>query len=119
VLTQTLHLIYNYKEALRTCYRVLKPGGALLMTVPGISHIDQGEWKKIWLWSFTESSITMLMEETFPGAKTDINTFGNVLVASAFLYGMGMTELKKAQMDEKDSHYQVIITTAAIKGARS
>ncbi len=26
VLTQTLHLIYDFKQALATCYRILKPG---------------------------------------------------------------------------------------------
>jgi len=119
VLTQTLHLIYEYKEALRTCYRVLKPGGVLLITVPGISHIDQGEWKKIWLWSFTESSITKLLEDTFPGAERSVEIFGNVLVATAFLYGIGLPELKKEQMDQVDEHYQVIITVSAIKPAHS
>ncbi len=117
ILTQTLHLIYEYKEALRTCYRVLKPGGVLLMTVPGISHIDQGEWKKKWLWSFTESSIIKLFEETFPGAESSVEVFGNVLVATAFLYGLGLPELKKEQMDQVDEHYQVIITVSAIKPA--
>jgi ubiquinone/menaquinone biosynthesis C-methylase UbiE len=45
VLTQTLHLIYDFKGAIATCYRILKPGGALLLTVPGITHIDQGSGK--------------------------------------------------------------------------
>ena len=119
VLTQTLHLIYEYKDALRTCYRVLKPGGMLLLTVPGISHIDQGEWKKIWLWSFTESSIAKLLEDTFPGAKSSVEVFGNVLVATAFLYGIGLPELKKEQMDQVDEHYQVIITVTATKPVHS
>ena len=39
VLTQTLHLIYNYNKAIETCYRILKPGGVLLLTVPGISKV--------------------------------------------------------------------------------
>jgi len=117
ILTQTLHLIYEYKEALRTCYRILKPGGVLLMTVPGISHIDQGEWKNKWLWSFTESSIIKLFEETFLGADSSVEVFGNVLVATAFLYGLGLPELKKEQMDKVDEHYQVIITVSAKKPA--
>ena len=75
VLTQTLHLIYNYKDALQTCYRILKPGGALLLTVPGISHIDQGEWKNIWLWSFTQASIKRMLGETFPAGKLSRNVW--------------------------------------------
>ena len=115
VLTQTLHLIYDYKDALRTCYRILKPGGALLLTVPGISHIDQGEWKNIWLWSFTQASVKKLLAETFSKAHITIETFGNVLAATAFLYGMGLPEIKQKQLDETDPHYQVIITACAIK----
>jgi glycosyltransferase involved in cell wall biosynthesis len=48
IFTQTLHLIYDFRSALRTCYRILKPGGCLLLTVPGISHIDKGEWRDYW-----------------------------------------------------------------------
>lgn len=115
ILTQTLHLIYDYKAAIETCYRVLKEGGVLLLTVPGISHIAQDEWRKYWLWSFTNASMEKIMEEHFSKESISINTYGNVLVASAFLYGMGLPELKKEQMDYNDPHYQVIITVKAIK----
>jgi SAM-dependent methyltransferase len=115
VLTQTLHLIYNFKGALETCYRVLKQGGSLLLTVPGISHIDHGEWGKNWMWSFTESSIKKALSEVFEVEKTNVQTFGNVLVATAFLYGLGLPELKKEQMDYNDPRYQVIITAVATK----
>ena len=114
ILTQTLHLIYNYKDALQTCYRVLKPGGVLLMTVPGITHIDQGEWKNNWLWAFTGASIRRMLGEVFP-APAEVNTFGNVFIASAFLYGMGVNEVKRKQLDYNDPHYQVIITAKVTK----
>jgi len=114
ILTQTLHLIYNYTDALKTCYRVLKPGGVLLMTVPGITHIDQGEWKNNWLWAFTGASIRKMLAGVFP-QPAEVNTYGNVLIASAFLYGMGVNELKKEQLDHNDPHYQVIITSKSIK----
>jgi glycosyltransferase involved in cell wall biosynthesis len=115
VLTQTLHLIYDYKAAIETCYRVLKPGGTLLLTVPGISHIAQDQWSKYWLWSFTDASIQRIMQEHFSEDNITIKTYGNVLVASAFLYGMGLPELKKEQLHYHDPHYQVIITVKAIK----
>lgn len=115
VLTQTLHLIYDFKGAIETCYRLLKQGGTLLITVPGISHIAQDGWGKYWLWSFTDASMQRIMEESFPTEKISIKTFGNVLVASAFLYGMGLPEINKEQLDQHDPHYQVIITVRAVK----
>ncbi len=115
VLTQTLHLIYDYKAAIETCYRILKPGGTLLLTVPGISHIAQDEWGKYWLWSFTDVSMQKIMGEYFDEDKISIKTYGNVLVASAFLYGMGLPEISKEKLDHHDPHYQVIITVGAVK----
>lgn len=115
IFTQTLHLIYDFKSALQTCYRILKPGGCLLLTVPGISHIDQGEWKDYWLWSFTDSSIKRLMADTFNGSSVNIKTYGNVYVAAAFLYGMGLPEFRKDFLFQHDPSYQVIISAIATK----
>jgi glycosyltransferase involved in cell wall biosynthesis len=115
IFTQTLHLIYDFTSALKTCYRILKPGGCLLLTVPGISHIDQGEWRDYWLWSFTDTSIRRLLRETFNGSAVDIKTYGNVYVAAAFLYGMGLPEFRKAYLTKHDASYQVVISAAAIK----
>lgn len=115
VLTQTLHLIYDYKAAVQTCYRVLKPGGCLLATVPGITPIDHGEWKKTWYWSFTRAGMIKVFEEAFPSEKVSIESFGNIFVATAFLYGMGLPEVEKKFMDNVDEHYPVIVTIAAFK----
>ncbi|HEU5148696.1 MAG TPA: glycosyltransferase [Chryseosolibacter sp.] len=115
IFTQTLHLIYDFKSALKTCYRILKPGGCLLLTVPGISHIDKGEWRDYWLWSFTDTAIRKLMAETFNGSKVDVRTYGNVYVAAAFLYGVGLAEFRKEYLFHHDNSYQVIISAAAVK----
>lgn len=115
IFTQTLHLIYDFKSALRTCYRILKPGGTLLLTVPGITQVDRGLWKDYWLWSFTDTAMKKVMTETFNGSEVEINTHGNVRVASAFLYGMGLPELSRKTLEYNDPSYQVIITVKAIK----
>lgn len=115
ILTQTLHLIYDYKNALETCYRILKPGGALLLTVPGISPIHYGEWGKYWMWSFTGNSTQRMLSEVFNPNNVRVQTFGNILVAIAFLHGMGLPELTKQQIHYNDPQYQVIITAAAVK----
>jgi glycosyltransferase involved in cell wall biosynthesis/SAM-dependent methyltransferase len=115
IFTQTLHLIYDFKSALQTCYRILKPGGCLLLTVPGISHIDHGEWKDYWLWSFTDKSIKRLLNETFQGNNVEVASYGNVYVAAAFLYGMGLPETRKDFLVRHDPSYQVIISAKATK----
>lgn len=115
VLTQTLHVIYDIKAVIRNCYRILKPGGTLLLTVPGISHIDQGGWGDYWFWAFTRKAISNLLLEQFKSENVTIDTFGNVKVAAAFLYGIGETEMKTSDFQYNDPHYQVIITAVAKK----
>jgi glycosyltransferase involved in cell wall biosynthesis len=115
ILTQTLQLIYDVKGALATCYRILKPGGVLLLTVPGISQIDKGEWKSSWLWSFTEASVKRLLSDTFVEASLDVKTFGNVFVASSFLYGVGLPEFPAEMLEKHDESYPVIISAKVRK----
>jgi glycosyltransferase involved in cell wall biosynthesis len=115
ILTQTLHLIYDFKAALHTCYRILKPGGSLLLTVPGITHIDSGEWREHWLWAFTDKAMQKIFSEVFPTGKADIKTYGNVYIATTFLYGMSLQEVNKELLNEHDPSYQVIISVKITK----
>lgn len=115
ILTQTLHLIYDFKAALHTCYRILKPGGTLLLTVPGITPIDRGEWKETWYWSFTDKALHRLLAETFPVGIVELASFGNVWVAAAYLYGMGLPEINPEKLDYYDPQFQVITTVKAVK----
>ncbi|SOD82977.1 methyltransferase domain-containing protein [Spirosoma fluviale] len=115
VLTQTLHLIYKAQDALKTCERILKPGGILLLTSPGISQIASDEWQSTWFWSFTATSMRRMLGEVFPPANIEIEQYGNVFVATSFLYGVGVSEVSKEQLAAKDPNYPVIITAKVIK----
>lgn len=115
VLTQTLHLIYDMKEAVKTIYRILKPGGVALITVPGISQIAIDEWKDYWCWSLTTLSARRLFEEIFPKENVQVEAYGNVLAATAFLQGLATEELKKQELDYRDAYYQVLLTVRVVK----
>ena len=120
LLVQTLHLIYDFKGALQTCHRLLKPGGTLLLTVPYITSIDHGEWKKTWYWAFTDKVMKKLMEEVFSAGQgtaggLEVKSYGNVYAATAFLQGMGLPEVNKKKLDHHDEHFQVVISVKAIK----
>ncbi len=120
VITQTLQYIYEFRGALKTCRRILKPGGVLLVTVPGISPVDIG-WSRSsneqadWFCSFSVIGMKKMMAEAFPSDSMDIGHYGNILSATAFLYGMGRKELEKGQLDTRDAKYPVIITVKATK----
>jgi hypothetical protein len=115
ILTQTLHLIYDVRAALATLYRILKPGGVLLVTVPGISQIDEEEWGHTWYWAFTARAVQKLFEEMFPADRVSIKAHGNVLAAVAFLHGLTAEELRQEELDYQDPYYQVSIVVKAVK----
>ena len=115
VLTQTLHLVYDFRAALDTIYRILKPGGVVLATVPGISHRSVDEWEDYWCWAFTTASCKKLFTEFFPTDHVEIEAFGNVLAAIAFLEGLSFDELTQQELDSRDRSYELLITVRAVK----
>ena len=119
ICTQTLLLIYDLRAAVKTLHRVLKPGGTLLATVPGISPIcraDMDTWGDCW--RFTELSLRRLLEEEFRPEDVTIGTYGNVCTATAFLYGLAVKDLPRSVLEVHDPNYQLVITAKAVK-ARS
>jgi SAM-dependent methyltransferase len=114
VLTQTLQLIFDLKQAVKRLHAALRPGGVLLLTVPGISPIDRGEWGDQWCWALTPVSIRKLFEPHF-APELEIQTHGNVFAATAFLQGAALEEVDRAKLDIYDPAYPVIVTLRARK----
>jgi SAM-dependent methyltransferase len=117
ICTQTLQHIYDVRSAVHTLHRILKPAGTLLVTVPGvvqICHPDMESWGDYW--RFTSLAARRLFEEPFDPSEVTIETYGNVLTAAAFLYGLATKDLNQSQLDFRDPDYQVLIAIKAIKG---
>ncbi|MEN8130474.1 MAG: methyltransferase domain-containing protein [Pseudomonadota bacterium] len=115
IFTQTLQFIYDCPAAVNTLHRILKPGGTLLATVPGISKIPQDQWGKLCCWAFTELSIQRLFGTAFPQSSVNVESRGNVLSAVAFLHGLATEELDPRELDYHDPLYQVVISIKASK----
>ncbi len=116
ILTQTLQVIFDLTSAIRTVYRILRPGGVALVTVPGISKIsryDMDRWG--YFWSFTSCSARRLFEIAFPASGVEVTAYGNVLAATAFLHGLAAHELKQRELDYVDRDYELLITVRAVK----
>jgi SAM-dependent methyltransferase len=113
IITQTLHLIYDMAAALRQLHSSLRPGGVLLLTVPGISQIAQDEWGETWFWSLTPLSLRRLTESVFGTGNVTIGCHGNVFAATVFLQGIALEEVDASKLRPMDPSYPVTITAAA------
>ncbi|UCG84718.1 MAG: methyltransferase domain-containing protein [Dehalococcoidia bacterium] len=116
IVTQTLQYIYDVQTAIYTLHRILKPGGALLASLPGIAAIsryDMDNWGEYW--RFTSMSTRRLFESVFPSDNVDVQTHGNMLTAIAFLLGLASEELGKNELDYCHPDFQLLHTVRAVK----
>lgn len=117
VFTQSIQMIYDMPAALRTLHRILKPGGVLLLTTAGIAKIGRRLGRDDWgeYWHLTTQSVARLIEETFPGANAKVSSYGNVLAAACYLYGLAAEELSPEELDYVDPDIEVIVTARVVK----
>ncbi|HYR84147.1 MAG TPA: methyltransferase domain-containing protein [Terriglobia bacterium] len=116
ILTQTLQFIFDVRSAIAHIQRILRPGGVVLATVPGISQVsryDNERWGDYW--RFTTWSAARLFEAAFSKDAIQIQSHGNALVASAFLHGLAMEEMRQEELDFNDPDYQLLITVRGIR----
>ena len=109
VLTQTLHLIFDMDQALSQIRRALRRGGVALITVPGITPVDTGEWKDSWYWSLTPRALHRLLGRSFSPGQLSVTAYGNLFAATAFLHGAAIEEVNRRKLDSVDEAYPVIV----------
>jgi glycosyltransferase involved in cell wall biosynthesis len=113
ILTQTLQFIFDVRAALATSYRALKPGGVLLVTVPGVTKMHDKLWP--WYWAFTAAAVRRLLEEQFGHDAVSVEVHGNIFSATAFLYGIATEELDVSDINVDDENYPVIVAGRVVK----
>lgn len=117
ICTQTLLLIFDVRQAVASLHRMLKPGGVLLATAPGIGHraVRDASGQRADYWRFTALSFERLFRERFPADALQVESFGNVVAAIAFTHGLAADELCEAELQHLDSDFEVAITLRAVK----
>jgi hypothetical protein len=117
ICTQVLNVILDVPQAVLGLAHLLKPGGNVLCSVSGISQVsryDRERWGHFW--GFYPQGALQLFERHFP--KVEVNSFGNLPIAVAFLHGRSLEDLldvETATLDQSDPDYPVTITVRASK----
>ncbi len=114
ILTQTLHLVFDMGEAIANLHRALRPGGVLLITVPGITPLDRVEFLDGWFWSLTVPALERLLSGPFDRSNVSISAHGNLYAATAFLHAAAVEEVSKRKLDIFDRSYPVTIAARAV-----
>jgi SAM-dependent methyltransferase len=119
ICAQTFQYTFEIRKAIEGAFYLLKPGGVLLATVPGISQISRYDAERYGeYWRFTTDSLQKLFEPVF-GTDLEIESFGNVMAATAFLQGVALEDLPDISLlDARDPDYQMLLTIRAVKSLR-
>ena len=119
ILTQTLHVIYDVHSAVSNIHGLLAPGGAALVTIPGItpvSRYDADRWGDYW--RMTPAAVQRLFSEAFSPEDVKIEVFGNVRLSAAYLYGLAVEEIPASALAESDVDYPLLICIRAQKAMK-
>jgi SAM-dependent methyltransferase len=108
ILTQTLHLILDFGAALDTLQRILRPGGVLLLTVPGITPVDLGRWATTWLYIFTDHALERLSARHFDADEVEVRSYRNALSAVVFLHNLCWEEFDQRELDAHVPSHSIV-----------
>jgi SAM-dependent methyltransferase len=112
IITQTFNVIDDYDSAIRESYRILKPGGVLLATMPTLSPA----WNlKINMWRMTVDSARYVFSKIFPASQVTVQALGNKEVALAFWQGFALEDVSPEVIPHTDESFPLIIGIKAIK----
>ena len=116
VLTQTLHVIDDMGAVLRECYRILKPGGVLLATIPAASRVCLEYGRDGDFWRATAAGARALFRTAFSPSAVTTTEFGNVLTNVAFLEGVAAAEIADSEFAVRDPYFPALTGVRAKKG---
>lgn len=107
LLPNTLCFLRDLDGALREARRIVRPGGAILATVPAFVPLTQDVED---YWHASAHGWRVVLDRAWAGCRTAVETHGNCLAAVAAMYGIAVEELTSAELDVTDPRYPVLVT---------
>ena len=119
LLVQVLSFIDDVVAAVAEAARILRPGGTLLVTVPGMAPLDPQAPPGLESWRFTVNSLRFLFGAHFDAQDLEITSWGNLRAGLGFWVGMAQEDFRGRDLDHVDARYPCVLTVRAVKPASS
>jgi ubiquinone/menaquinone biosynthesis C-methylase UbiE len=116
ICTYVLNLISDVDAALAELYRVLKPGGVLLIAVPQ-ANMAAPYWHELWRW--TAEGFHLQLAKFFDEQNVTVRAYGNSLTAAGDIRGLVADEFTKAQLAYHDPRFGIVVCARAVKATGS
>jgi hypothetical protein len=108
ILTQTLQLVGDLEAALENAWQALSSRGVLLVTMPGLTRADP-EHTGSDRWRVTAPGLDTVLARTCPDGRREVEAYGNLIAAVAFLMGLATEELEESELAVSDPHFSVVV----------
>lgn len=115
LLVQVLSFIDDAVAAVAEATRILRPGGTLLVTVPGMAPLDPQAPPGLESWRFTKNSLRFLFRAHFADRDLEISTWGNIRAGVGIWVGMAQEDFRARELDHVDERYACVLTVRAAK----
>jgi SAM-dependent methyltransferase len=109
----SLHYAMDLEASVHALSRLVRPGGVLLATVPMIGPLSNAgpDWPQ--RWHLTPLAARRVFESAFPPQHVTVQSFGNVLTATAHLHGLSAARLARHERELHDPDFPVVVAVRA------
>jgi glycosyltransferase involved in cell wall biosynthesis len=112
ICTHVLHIVFELEKMVSELFRILKPGGVLLVAVPHISMCGE---KAHEVWRFTPEGLQMVLARAFGKDNISIKAYGNSLTAAGDLRGLVTHEFTQKELNYHDPRFAIEVCARAVK----
>lgn len=112
IITQTFNVVDDYYAAIAESYRILKPGGVLLVTMPTISPCQN---LKVNMWRFSNEGMQFAISKYFGKKNVFSCGYGNLEAVKAFWVGLAKEDMTEKEIAKRTNGVPLIIGAVAIK----
>jgi SAM-dependent methyltransferase len=112
LLTHVINLVEKQREAISEVYRILKPGGHVLLTTASLAPQEASNKGYT---RYTSKGVKKLFEQSFKKNKIEVKDIGNVYVGLAFWIGMSKQDVPEKYFNFNDPDFPCVATLVAQK----